>query len=227
MDYTDGSRSEFVIVLAKGDSGETMPQRLLLNPEEVIELSTHFIANQDQCVQLHEAHCWRGHALLFQGLQDRALEDFEIALELDNQCSEAYHGRANIYRQQDMFGLAAQDLQKALELRPRFPPILIDLGNLQRNHESLNDAARTLTAALGRTRAGSQYTWHRDALFFRAVTWCIQKDWLAAEKDFELARLDRLRVASTFRNLFGSVAEFEARYDLRLPSPITTQLYLA
>ena len=227
MDYTDGSRSEFLIVFAKGDSETTMPHRLLLYPEEVIELSTHFIATESQCVQLHEAHCWRGHALLFKGLYDEAFNDFRIALELDDQYSEAYHGRANVYRQQEEFDLAAQDLQVALELRPNFPPILIDQGNLQRNQGSLDDAAGTFTGALGRTRAGSQYTWNRDVLFFRAVTSCVQKDWLAAERDFELARLDRLRVASTFRNLFGSVAEFEARYDLKLPSPITTQLYLA
>ena len=227
MDYTDGSMSEFAIRDADEDSRRTPPHRLFLYPKEVIELSTHFIASKSQGVQLHEAHCWRGHALLFQGLYDRAFKDFEIALEMDNKCSEAYHGRANVYRQQDKFDLAAKDLQKALELRPKFPPILIDQGNLRRNHGSLNDAAGNFTAVVGSSRMGSQYTWHRDALFFRAVTWCIEKDWLAAERDLELARKDRLRVASSFRNLFGSVAEFEARYDLELPSPITTQLKIA
>ena len=227
MDYTDGAMSEFALRAAKDELGRMIPQRLYLYPEEVIELSTHLIAGKHHGVQIQDAHCWRGHALLFQGLNDRALEDFEMALELDDQSAGADHGRANAYRQQDNTSLAAKDLQKALELLPDSPPILIDQANLHRDHGSLNDAVRNFTGIIGRSRKGSQYTWFRDALFFCAVARCIEKDWLAVERNLELARNDRLRVASSFRNLFGSVAKFEARYNLELPSLITTHLYVA
>ena len=226
MDYTDGAMGEFVIRTANDEVGQITPHRLDLYPEEVIELSTHFIASIHQGVQLQDVHCWRGHALLFQGLNDRALDDFEIALGLDEQSADAYHGRANVYRQQGKTSLAATDSQKALELRPVFPPILIDQADLHRDHGSLNDAVRIFTAVIERSRKGSQYTWFRDALFIFSVARCIEKDWLAAERDLELARMDRLRVASSFRDLFGSVAKFEVRYNLELPSLITTQLYV-
>ena len=46
------------------------------------------------------------------------------------------------------------------------------------------------------------------------------------EADFARARQGGLRVASSFRNVFGGVETFEDDNDLRLPSVIKTQLYV-
>ena len=227
MDYTDGAMSELAIRAAKEDLEQTTLHRLDLKPEEVIELFTHCIVNKHRSVQLQDAYCWRGHTLLFQGLNDRAFGDFEKVLEMDDEFAGAYHGRANVYRQQDNTGRAMEDLEKALDLQPDFPAVLIDQGNLHRDHGSLKDAVRNFSAVIGRSSKGSQYTWFRDALFFRAVARCIEKDWLAAESDLELARREGLRVASSFRNVFGSVAKFEADYNLKITSLIATQFYVA
>ena len=227
MDYTDGAMTEFAIRAAKEEDLGPTTRHLDLKPEEVIELSTHCIVNKHHSVLLQDAYCWRGHALLFLGLNDRAFGDFEKVLEMDDESAGAYHGRANVYRQQDNSGRAMEDLEKALDLQPNFPAILIDQGNLHRDHGSLQDAIRNFSAVIGRSRKGSQYTWFRDALFFRAVARCIEKDWLTAESDLELVRKDGLRVTSSFRNVFGSVAKFETDYNLKIPSLIATQLYIA
>lgn len=225
MDYSDGSRSAFAIHLG----AEGMPDLfyLDLDAEAVIDLLTHFIDEKDGHVRLADAHCWRGAARLFLGSDDSALRDFENALELDAESAGAYHGRAGVYRQRGDIDRAMEDLERALDLKPRFPATLIDRGNLHRDQGTLEDATRDYDAAMARSRSGSEYTWYRDAHFYRGLARCIQRDWPGAVSDLESARSERLRVASSFRNIFGGVAEFEARYHLRLPSTVKTILHVA
>ena len=223
MDYADGSRSVFAIRTA----GETGPALLELDPEEVVDLLTHYMNEKDGSGQLKDAHCWRGAARLFQGSTDGAVRDFEKALELDAELAGAYHGRASVYRQRGDVDRAMEDLEKALDLDPHLPAALIDRGNLHRDNGALADAIRDFSAVLGRSRSGSAYTWFRDGHFYRALARCIQNDWPGAESDLDSARREGLRVASSFRNIFGGVAKFEAEYDLRMPSIAATMLYVA
>ena len=225
MDYVDGRRSEFAIRTASG-TGPATPCFLELEPDEVVDLLTHCIRERDGSVQLKNAYCWRGATHCFQGKHDLALSDFEKALDLDAELPGAYHGRASIYRQRGNLDLAMKDLEKALNLEPHLPAALIDRGNLQRDSGALEHAIRDFSAAMARSRSGSKYTWFRDGHFYRAVARCIKKDWSGAESDLGTARREGLRVASSFRNIFGGASKFEADYDLRLPSIVTTMLYV-
>ena len=180
----------------------------------------------DGSIGLQDAYCWRGDALLFQGSIDLAAADFESALELDRGLAEAYHGRANVRRRQGSAGGAMADLEEALRLNSGLRAALIDRGNMYRESGSAENAVRDFDAATAGSRVVSRYTWFRDGHFFRAVARCIQKDWRAAEADLELARRGGLRVASSFRNVFGGVERFEGDYVLKLPSLIKTQLYV-
>ena len=226
MDYADGSRSTFAIRTA-AETGPASRRFLELEPEEAVDLLTHYMNEKDGSARLKDAYCWRGAARLFQGSHDLALRDFDKALELDAELAGAYHGRASVYRQRGDVDRAKIDLEKALDLNPHLPAALIDRGNLHRDNGALEDAIRDFSAALGQSRSGSKYTWFRDGHFYRALARCIQNDWSGAQRDLESARREGLRVASSFRNIFGGVARFEAEYDLRMPSITATMLYVA
>ena len=227
MDYVDGAMTEFAIRTADEALGSVRPHTVELKPDDVIHLFTHCIDNGLDCSRLQNAYCRRGEALLFQGSIDLALRDFRKALEMNADLADAYHGRAGVHSQHGNTDRAIEDLSKALHLKPVLPAALIDRGNLHRDNGSLGDAIEDFNAAMAGSRSGSRYTWFRDAHFYRGLARCIQRDWPAAECDLECARREGLRVASSFRNIFGSVAKFEADYNLKIPSLITTQLYLA
>ena len=222
MDYVDGSRSTFAIRTAT----ETPWHYFDLEAGEVVDLLTHYVNRNDGSVQLQDAYCWRGGARLFQGSTDLALRDFQRALARDAELPWAHLGLASVHRQRGEVDLAMAALRRALDLHPQLPPVLIERGNLLRDNGALEDAIRDFSAAVGRSRSGSQYTWFRDGHFYRAVARCIQNNWPGAESDLERARREGLRVASSFRHIFGGVAEFEADYDVRMPPIVTTMLYV-
>ena len=226
MDYVDGDLSAFVMRTTEESLGPETWHALDLTPEEVIDLSTHCIDSGLGAVRLQDAHCWRGQALLFRGSTALALRDLEWALEMDADLAAAYHSRANVHGQHGDTDQAMGDLNKALNLMPRFPAALIDRGNLYRDNGLLGDAIKDFSAAMAGSRSGSNYTWFRDAHFYRGVARCIENDWLAAESDLECARREGLRPASSFRNIFGGIDKFEADYNLKIPSLIATQFYV-
>ena len=225
MEYADGTGSVFVLSILD-ESGSMTSHRLALQSVEVVELLTQCIENGDGSIELQDAYCWRGGALLFQGETDLAEADFERALERDGGLAEAYHGRANVCMRRGNAGRAMADLEEALRSSPGLKPALIDRGNARLKGGLVEAAIRDFDAVIAGTRVMSMYTWFRDGHFFRAVARCIQRDWRAAEADFELARRGGLRVAPSFRNVLGGVKRFESQYDVRLPSVITTQLYI-
>ena len=226
MDYVDGAMTEFAIHTADERLGHATRHFLKLKPEEVITLLTHCIENELDCVRLQDAYCWRGEAFLFLDSNDNAFNDFQKALEMDAKLAIAYHGCASVQSQHGNTAQAMEDVNKALELRPHLPAALIHRGNLHRDNGSLGDAIHDFTAVIAISRTGSDYTWYRDAHFYRGLAHCIQKDWVSAERDLECARRERLRVALSFQNIFGSVAKFEGDYKLKIPSLVTTQLYI-
>ena len=221
MEYTDRVGTVFAI-----RHSPRSVIRVELQPDQVVVLLTHCIESNDESVSLEEAYCWRGDAHLFLGSTSLAMDDFERALKLDGGLAGAYHGRAIARVEQGNADGAIADLEEALRLQSRLPAALIDRGNLRRDHGSVEDAIRDFDAAMSGSRKGSAYTWFRDGHFYRGVARCIQKDWRAAEADFDLARGEGLRVASSFRKIFGGVAKFEEEHALKLPSLITTQLYV-
>ena len=200
-----------------------------LSAEEVVFLFTYCIEENVGGMRLESVYCGRGEAHLYQGSPDLAIRDFNEALERDAEMAEAYHGRGNAYRQQGSADRAMADLEEALRLKPGLPAALIDRGNAYREGVALEEAIRDFDAAIAIMKRGSysELTGVGDGQFYRAVARCVQADWLGAKGDLEAARQERVLVASSFRNLYGDVAGFEARYDVRVPSVVATMLYVA
>ena len=104
----------------------------------------------------------------------------------------------------------------------RFRPIpLVKFG--------LDEAIQDYDKAISIMRMGAYHgpTGIRDGHFFRAVAHCVQHDWCEAKTDLQAARTEAVLVASSFRNIVGGVAKFEADYGLRMPSDVATMLYVA
>ena len=121
------------------------------------------------------------------------------------------------------------DLEEALRLERELPGAFIDRGNLYLQTGSLEEATRDYDTAISMMARGA-FRGHAqpgDGYFFRAVARCAKKDWAAARADFEAARKEGVLFASSFRNICGSVAKFEADFDLKVPSEVATMLHVA
>ena len=199
-----------------------------LSAEEAVVLFTYFIEENAHGVELESVYCGRGEAHLYQGATDLAMRDFDEALARDAEMAVAYHGRGNAYWQQGRADRAMADWEKALRLKPDLPAALIDRGNAHREGAALEEAIRDFDAAIAIMDMGSyrELTGIGDGQFYRAVARCVQADWLGAKGDLEAARQAGVLVASSFRNIYGDVPGFEARYDVRVPSVVKTMLHV-
>ena len=196
-----------------------------LNAEEIVDLFTHLIENKKDAIQIGEAYCRRGEAYLHQGAVDLAIRDFAEALDRDSEMAEAYHGRGNACRDQGNVDRAMADLEEAMRLKPELVAPLVDRGNMHRESGSLGRAIEDLDTAIARMRVGDSGIRNGDGHFYRAVARCVRQDWADAKSDFETARQEGVLVASSFRAIFGSVSDFEARYGVRIPSDLATMLH--
>ena len=196
-----------------------------LNADEIVAVFTHLIENKKDAIQIGEAYCRRGEAYLHQGAADLAIRDFAEALDRDPKMPEAYHGRGNACRHQGNVDRAMADLEEAMRLKPELVAPLVDRGNMHRESGSLDRAIEDFDAAIARMRVRGSGIGDGDGHFYRAVARCARQDWGEAKSDFETARQEGVLVASSFRAIFGGVSDFEARYDVRIPSDLATMLH--
>lgn len=61
-----------------------------------------------------------GQAHMEKGLYDRAISDFNKAIEIDPKHAMAYNNRGNAYNAKGLYDLAISDFDKALEINPRY-----------------------------------------------------------------------------------------------------------
>ena len=171
---------------------------------------------------------WRGEAYLYLGETERAMRDFDEALARNPEMAEAYHGRGNAFRQQSKTDQAIANFGKALRLQQVMPAAFIDRGNVYLEGGLLNEAIQDYDQAIAIMRMGAYHgrTGIEDGHFVRAVARCAQHDWREAKTDLEAARTEGVLIASSFRNIVGGVAKFEADYGLRMPSDVATILYV-
>ena len=71
----------------------------------------------------------RGIAYSDQGLHDRAIQDYDKAIELKPDFADAYNNRGNAYADKGAYDRAIQDYDKAIELKPDFADAYNNRGN--------------------------------------------------------------------------------------------------
>ena len=225
MVYENQKKSRLLINPLTGPLGS---RYFYFEPDELIKLFTHLIDNKQSAMRAEQCIFWRGEAYLYLGETELAMRDFEEALAGNSRMAEAYHGRGNAFRQQSATDRAMADFEEALRLQRVLPAAFIDRGNVYLEGGSLDRAIQDYDKAISIMRMGAYYgpTGIGDGHFFRAVARCVQHNWREAKTDLEAARTEGVLVASSFRNIAGGVAKFEADYGLRLPSDVATMLYV-
>jgi tetratricopeptide (TPR) repeat protein len=94
-----------------------------LNVPSLCVLITLIIAG---CVKIQrpsldaESHIYRGHHNFLNGNYDEAISDYNRAIELNPEFSEAYYTRGSAYDRKGQYNHAIDDYTKAIELNPYF-----------------------------------------------------------------------------------------------------------
>jgi tetratricopeptide (TPR) repeat protein len=96
----------------------------------------------------------RAMVLAERGQYWRAIDDLNVALEVDRDLVDALVLRASAYRYVDVLDLAHQDVARALELSPRYPGALLERGIIFRL-QSRNEDARQDWVTLVRDYEGT------------------------------------------------------------------------
>ena len=228
MVYENQKKGWLSINPLTGPPGPGTSYSFYFEPDELIALFTHLIDNNLSAMRVEKCIFWRGEAYLYLRETELAMRDFEEALARNPKMAKAYHGRGNAFRQQSETGRAMADFEEALRLQPVLPAACIDRGNVYLEGGPLAEAIQDYDKAISIMRMGAYYgpPGIGDGHFFRAVARCVQHDWREAKTDLEAARTEGVLVASSFRNIVGGVAKFEADYGLRMPSAVATMLYV-
>ncbi len=149
---------------------------------------------------------------------DRAIEDYDRAIELNPRYAEAYCNRGNAYCDKGWHDGAIKDYDIAIELNPRYALAYNSRGSayfLKCKYESaIQDFSRAI-------ELNSSYAM---AYNNRGECWMVLKEWAKAEADLSTAVSLGKDVTTAFIDEYESVAGFEERFNVKVPSDIAAML---
>src|ERR1700739_4563989 len=91
------------------------------NPDLSIDGCTALIqSGQENTSRLAEAFSDRGNAFFRKGDYDRAIQDYDQAIQLKPDFAQAFNNRGNALTRKGMFDLAIEDYGRAILLRPDY-----------------------------------------------------------------------------------------------------------
>jgi tetratricopeptide (TPR) repeat protein len=118
-------------------------------PELRIDSCTAVIQNgRGSSKQLAIIYKTRGDVFFRQHDYDRAIQDFNQAIQLDSRNSEAFDGRCWAYATVNRLEEALKDCKEAVRLRPNIAPTLGSLGLVYFKLGRFDDAIATYSASL-------------------------------------------------------------------------------
>ncbi|MEX2308723.1 MAG: tetratricopeptide repeat protein [Pirellulales bacterium] len=127
------------------------------------------------------AHNRRGELLADAGHQQQAIEEFQMAISLDSNCSLAIHNRAVTLAEQNQLAAALRDFNRVIELNP-------GLGIAYRNRAELLAALGRLNEALpDYSRAIDSLPSDAELYAARGYAWQQLRDFERASADFDRA----------------------------------------
>ena len=160
----------------------------------------------------------RGVAYRVKGAFDFAIADCTKAIELDPELASAYNDRGAAYIEKGAFDRALADCTKAIELDPK-------LAQAYNNRGAAYGAKGELDRALADyNKAIELDPNYAEAYNNRGITWLRLQEWENFKSGFLEARNVGIDIAIRFRNVCGSVANFERITGIQLPADITAML---
>ena len=112
------------------------PERLIRGCSAIIH------SGKETPENLARAFFDRGRAWADQGKYDRAVEDFNRALELDPNYPDAFNGRALAYAGEQQYDHALQDFNQAIKLDPNYAIAINNRGLAAQNLGRTDEATK-------------------------------------------------------------------------------------
>lgn len=128
-------------------------------------------------------HNCRGASYLAKGEQDKALEDFEAALKLNDSDPAIYFNRGNVWKAREEYDKAIRDYDKALRLEPEYLAAYNNRGSAWQAKEDYDKAMADYDQVLRRD------TKNIRARYNRAGAWEAKGKYEEAIADFNTVRL--------------------------------------
>ena len=186
------------------------------------------------------------------GAYDRAIEDFNKAIALNQADATAYSNRGNAYRDKGEPDRAIEDYNKAIELNPNYAVAYNNRGNAYSDkgtyNRAISDFDRAIVLNPVYVRAyynrGSTYQDKGEivcaiadyskvidlnpnyavAYYNRGEAWLRLRKWNKAKTDLIVAKSRGVDIIKTFCDDYQNVEEFEQRYGVKLPEDIAAIL---
>ena len=118
------------------------------------------------------------------GKYEKAIKDFDQAIELNSQYSESYHNRGTTYSLQGNHDQAVTDFSQAIKINPELSEAYVGRGNAYRSQGNLTKAIADYTKAI---RINSEYS---EAYYYRGLVHVAENN---PNRDIERAKKDYLR----------------------------------
>ena len=174
-----------------------------------------FIRNQD----IHggaNTQFYKAFAYQDKGDDDKAIQHYSKALDLNPQMAEAYNNRGIAYRDKGDYPHSIEDYTKAIDLNPNYAGAYNNRGVTYSNKGDVNCAIEDYTKAMALESNSAYYN--------RGMAWLLQGEWKKAKFDLMNAKNKGLDVIASFRSDYESVEAFEQENNVKLPEDIAEML---
>ena len=165
-----------------------------------------------------DAYINRALAHMFLGEVGLAIQDCDRAIELEPNSPTHHLGRGFAYFAKGDYDSAIQDYNKALEINPRYATAYYNRGVIYQRQGNHNRAVQDFRKSIELDPSFSL------AYYSRSLSLLNDKEWDNAKSDLALAKSRGIDIVSTFCSEYGSVADFEQKYKVKLPEDIKAVL---
>lgn len=176
------------------------------------------IEDYDNAIELQpnlaEAYNDRGAAYENKGEPDRAIEDYAKAIELDRSLVSAYYNRGTVYGNRGEFDRAIEDYDKVIQLEPNHAKAYNNRGVAYEGKGELDRAIENFGKAIELVSGNA------EAYYNRGIVWLRLQEWTRSKLDLDDAKTRQVNILSAFQTEYGSIADFEERYGVNVPTDI-------
>ena len=153
-----------------------------------------------------------------EGDLEQAIRDYDKAIELKPDDAMAYYNRGNAYTKKGDLDRAIRSYDRAIELKPDYPDAHNNRGAAYAEKGDLDRAFRDFTKAMElNPRLAEPY-------YSRSFVWLRRREWDKTRADLRAAEERGADIARIFSDEFGSIPDFEQKYQVRLPDDIREML---
>ncbi|MCY3788702.1 MAG: tetratricopeptide repeat protein [Gemmatimonadetes bacterium] len=160
----------------------------------------------------------RGAAYDSNGELDRAIADYDKAIELNPEFARAYYNRGVAYSRKGELDWAIKDYDKAIELNPKDADAYNNRGAAYSINGEFDWAIKDYDKAIDLNIE------HTEVYCNRGMSWLSLQNWQKAKSDLTFAKSIGMDIITAFRNIYGTVDEFEKKNGIKLPKDIAAML---